>query len=102
MNLLQKGLLRAIHFYQCEVSIHKQPSCIYYPTCSQYGRDAIKKHGAIKGSIMTICRILRCHPFHQGGVDRVPDRFMLTRNPADRDKVYIESVGIFDRQALKK
>lgn len=46
-------------------------SCRFYPTCSQYAIDAIKKYGIIKGSFMSIKRILKCHPFHPGGYDPV-------------------------------
>ena len=49
----------------------KRPCCIYYPTCSQYAIDAIQKYGAFKGGFMSIKRILRCHPFHEGGYDPV-------------------------------
>lgn len=43
--------------------------CRFYPTCSQYGIDAIKKHGAFKGTLKTIYRVLRCNPYNHGGVD---------------------------------
>lgn len=46
-------------------------SCRFYPTCSQYSIDAITKYGIIKGSFMSIKRILKCHPFHPGGYDPV-------------------------------
>lgn len=48
--------------------------CRYMPTCSQYTKEAITKHGAVKGVIMGMARICRCHPFHKGGYDPVPDR----------------------------
>ncbi len=54
-------------------------SCRYHPTCSEYSMDALRKHGAIKGSIMSFFRILRCNPFFKGGLDPVPDRFTLKR-----------------------
>lgn len=47
-------------------------TCIYTPTCSQYAIEALEKHGLIKGSILTIWRILRCNPFSKGGYDPVP------------------------------
>jgi len=47
-------------------------SCIYTPTCSQYGIEALEKYGAFKGSMLTIWRILRCNPFAKGGYDPVP------------------------------
>ncbi|MCQ2497168.1 MAG: membrane protein insertion efficiency factor YidD [Lachnospiraceae bacterium] len=47
-------------------------TCIYIPTCSQYAIEAIKKHGAFKGTYLAVKRILRCHPFAKGGYDPVP------------------------------
>jgi putative membrane protein insertion efficiency factor len=44
----------------------------FYPTCSEYAFDAVKRHGALRGSWMTLTRIARCHPFHPGGCDPVP------------------------------
>ena len=46
--------------------------CKYYPTCSQYGIEAIEKYGAVKGGALTVWRILRCNPFSKGGYDPVP------------------------------
>ncbi|MCY9391097.1 membrane protein insertion efficiency factor YidD [Bacillus haynesii] len=50
------------------------PTCRFYPTSSNYGREAIEKHGACKGGWLTIKRILKCHPFHPGGIDPVPEK----------------------------
>ena len=47
-------------------------TCKYYPTCSQYGIEAIEKYGAVKGGALTVWRILRCNPFSKGGYDPVP------------------------------
>ncbi|MCD2256445.1 membrane protein insertion efficiency factor YidD [Lactobacillus sp. CC-MHH1034] len=70
-----------VHFYQRFISPLLPPSCRYYPTCSNYMVTALKKFGFIKGTIMGIARILRCNPFVHGGVDPVPDKFTLRRNP---------------------
>ena len=51
----------------------KTTKCPYIPTCSEYGLEAISVHGAFKGSLLTIWRILRCNPFSKGGYDPVPD-----------------------------
>jgi len=48
------------------------PHCRFVPTCSQYAVDALKKYGTVKGSLLSIKRILRCHPFNEGGYDPVP------------------------------
>lgn len=48
------------------------PTCKFIPTCSEYGIEAITKYGALKGSLLTIGRIIRCNPFSKGGYDPVP------------------------------
>jgi putative membrane protein insertion efficiency factor len=58
-----------VKIYRKYISPLKQPSCRFYPTCSQYALDALTKYGAIKGTILSIRRILKCHPFHPGGHD---------------------------------
>ena len=67
-------LLKVIRFYQKYISPLKPPSCRFYPTCSQYGLEAIQKFGALKGGWLTIKRISKCHPFHRGGFDPVPEK----------------------------
>jgi len=62
-----------IYFYRYVISPHTPPRCRFYPTCSAYGLEAIEKHGALKGSWLTLKRIGKCHPFHEGGVDFVPE-----------------------------
>jgi putative membrane protein insertion efficiency factor len=61
-----------IHFYQRYLSPLKRTKCPYVPSCSQYGLEAIEKHGVIKGSVLSLWRILRCNPFSKGGYDPVP------------------------------
>ncbi|MBP1465227.1 membrane protein insertion efficiency factor YidD [Candidatus Chloroploca sp. M-50] len=65
-------LLKLIRFYQLAISPWLPPSCIYQPTCSQYGLEAISKYGAVRGGWMAIKRISRCHPWGPGGHDPVP------------------------------
>ncbi|GFZ33329.1 putative membrane protein insertion efficiency factor [Clostridium zeae] len=68
---MKRVLILIIRFYRRFISPLKRPSCIYYPTCSQYAIEAIQKYGSLKGGFMAIKRILRCHPFHEGGYDPV-------------------------------
>ncbi|WP_371365069.1 Putative membrane protein insertion efficiency factor [Sporomusa rhizae] len=60
-----------ITFYRQFISPLKPPSCRFVPTCSEYALQAIEKYGVVRGLIMAVRRILRCHPFHPGGYDPV-------------------------------
>lgn len=69
----QTFLLALIRLYQLTLSRLLPPNtCRFYPSCSHYGFQAIQKHGAIKGSILAVWRVLRCNPFNPGGYDPVP------------------------------
>ena len=61
-----------IRFYQYAISPHFLPACRFYPTCSAYAYEAISKYGVFHGCFMAVRRIIRCHPFQQGGYDPVP------------------------------
>ena len=65
-------MIRMNRFYQKYLSPLKSTKCPYYPTCSQYGLEAIQKYGAVKGGLLALWRILRCNPFSKGGYDPVP------------------------------
>jgi putative membrane protein insertion efficiency factor len=65
-------LIFAVRGYQVAIGPLMPASCRYYPSCSMYSIEALERHGALKGSWLTIRRILRCHPFHPGGFDPVP------------------------------
>jgi putative membrane protein insertion efficiency factor len=65
-------LLVIIRLYQLILSPWTGNHCRFHPTCSEYAKAAIEKYGAIGGSWMAVKRILRCHPWHSGGVDPVP------------------------------
>lgn len=67
-------LLGIIYFYRYCISPFIGSRCRFYPTCSTYGLEAIKIHGAVKGGYLTIKRILKCHPFNEGGEDPVPPK----------------------------
>lgn len=66
-------LIWIIRAYQLGVSPLLGPRCRFYPTCSCYARLAIERHGALRGISLGVRRILRCHPFSEGGYDPVPD-----------------------------
>ncbi len=71
---MKKILMLLIKFYQKAISPLTPPTCRFYPTCSNYGLEAIETHGAIKGTGLAIRRISKCHPFHEGGFDPVPEK----------------------------
>ena len=68
-----------VRLYQKFISPLTGAHCRYYPTCSHYAVTALKKHGFIKGGILSVWRIMRCNPFSNGGVDYVPETFTLRR-----------------------
>jgi len=70
--MLKKFLIFLIKLYQKYLSPMKRTKCPYCPTCSAYGLEAISKHGAIKGGVLTLWRLIRCNPFSHGGFDPVP------------------------------
>ncbi len=72
---MKKFLLFLIKIYRKIFSPLKAPCCKYYPTCSTYALQAVEKHGAVKGLLLSVWRVLRCNPWSLGGVDFVPDKF---------------------------
>lgn len=72
--MLKRIFIWIIRFYQVVISPIKPPSCRFYPTCSHYGLEAVNRFGALKGGWLTVKRILKCHPFHPGGIDPVPEK----------------------------
>ncbi|QOR65973.1 membrane protein insertion efficiency factor YidD [Cytobacillus suaedae] len=72
--MLKTVFIGIIRFYQRVISPLKPPTCRFYPSCSHYGLEAIKRFGALKGGWLTIKRISKCHPFHPGGIDHVPEK----------------------------
>lgn len=70
-DIIKGILLGAIKLYKYAISPLLPDSCRFVPTCSEYSAEAIKRYGAVKGSYLSVRRILRCHPFHNGGYDPV-------------------------------
>jgi putative membrane protein insertion efficiency factor len=68
---MQWILIRALRLYQLAVSPFLPSACRFHPTCSEYMRQAVGQHGALKGMWMGLRRLARCHPFHAGGFDPV-------------------------------
>lgn len=70
-ELITKFLLGLLIAYQKFISPLKQPSCRFYPSCSEYAIQAIKKYGILKGMGKATIRVAKCNPFHPGGYDPV-------------------------------
>jgi putative membrane protein insertion efficiency factor len=69
---MKRALIAIVRGYKKFISPLLPPSCRFTPTCSEYAMEALQKHGAWKGSLLAIWRILRCNPFGKGGYDPVP------------------------------
>lgn len=69
---MKKIFIWIILFYRKYLSPLKSTKCPYFPSCSQYGLEAVERYGALRGGLLCIWRILRCNPFSKGGYDPVP------------------------------
>jgi putative membrane protein insertion efficiency factor len=90
---LLKGALGVVWFYRRFVSPLKPRTCRFHPTCSDYAQEALARHGLFRGLWLSARRILRCHPFHPGGFDpvpepgkpRLPEENVVLENPRPED-----------------
>ena len=71
-KLVNYLLIGLVQFYRYALSPLKPSNCRFYPTCSMYMLQALRRYGPLKGSYLGIKRILKCHPFHKGGYDPLP------------------------------
>ena len=71
-SIPRRVLMWLIRCYQVGLSPLHPSCCRFIPTCSQYALEAVEKYGVLKGGYLALRRILRCHPFHEGGYDPVP------------------------------
>ena len=71
-NLLKLLIINIIKIYQLFISPFFPSSCKFSPSCSRYGIEAINKYGAIRGSFLTVKRVLKCNPWNNGGYDPIP------------------------------
>jgi uncharacterized protein len=71
--VIRGALVLLVRLYQRLISPLLPPACRFYPSCSAYAVQALERHGAARGSWLTVRRLCRCHPFHPGGIDPVPE-----------------------------
>ena len=67
-------LIAVIRLYKYFISPLLGSNCRFYPSCSSYSIEALERHGALIGCYITLKRLLKCHPFNQGGIDTVPEK----------------------------
>jgi len=69
-----RALIVLIQFYRHAISPLRLPTCRFMPTCSQYAVDALTEYGLLRGTWLTVVRLLKCGPWHPGGWDPIPER----------------------------
>ncbi|WP_080929717.1 membrane protein insertion efficiency factor YidD [Xanthomonas albilineans] len=72
-GVIARALIVLLRLYKHFISPLLGPRCRFVPSCSAYAMTAIARYGALRGGWMAVCRVSRCHPFHPGGFDPVPD-----------------------------
>lgn len=82
MGLIARLLMALIVLYRWSLSFLIGGHCRFYPSCSTYGLDALRRHGALRGTRLIVARVLRCHPWHPGGFDPVPESHSRLRRDA--------------------
>ncbi|MDO5618976.1 membrane protein insertion efficiency factor YidD [Kocuria sp.] len=87
--LPQNLLIAGLKVYRALVSPLYGDVCKHFPTCSAYGLEAMTRHGAVRGLGLTVRRLLRCHPWAAGGIDRVPDGGRRFTSVAELPKIVL-------------
>ena len=82
--MIARLLVGLVRGYQWVLSPLLGDRCKYHPTCSQYAIDALHEHGAARGTVLAVWRVLRCNPWSAGGVDHARDQTLFRRSPRGR------------------
>ena len=81
MSALRTIAIAPVRFYQRAISPGIPARCRYYPSCSQYAVDAVRRYGILRGAVLAGWRLLRCNPWSHGGVDFVEDQKLFKPRP---------------------
>lgn len=73
-RIIGRAIIAVLHFYHRWISPMRPPACRFAPSCSVYAMTAIERFGVLRGGWLAVRRLSRCHPYHRGGHDPVPDR----------------------------
>ena len=82
MRAMRSIAIAPVRFYQRAISPAIPARCKYYPTCSEYAVQAVRRYGVLRGIVLAAWRILRCNPWSHGGVDKVEDQKLFRPRPA--------------------
>ncbi len=93
-KILIAPFILLIKLYQVAISPLFPKSCRFYPTCSAYAVEALRKHGLIKGFLLAIYRIIRCNPWGGYGYDPVPDKFVFVKFKSSN---YFENINTHEK-----
>ena len=93
-------VLRLLRVYKWAVSPMILPACRYVPSCSEYAMEAVERYGAVRGGLMALWRLLRCHPFARGGYDPVVGRTDLPQ--VLKPSYFFDAIGTAESRALPK
>jgi uncharacterized protein len=74
--MIKRLVLKSIRLFQWTRKF-RQPSCRFYPSCSDYAYGCVERHGLLRGALLSMWRVVRCQPLHPGGIDDVPDKLRL-------------------------
>lgn len=79
--MIAKSMVFLVKLYQYLVSPLLGNNCRFYPSCSEYTVQALQHHGCLCGTLLAVKRICKCQPFHSGGIDPVPDKYLGKPHP---------------------
>jgi putative membrane protein insertion efficiency factor len=99
MSSPARALFFAVRVYQAFFSALMPSACKFYPSCSHYAAEALRVHGARRGTWLALRRVARCHPFTRGGVDLVPDAEAIPESRTGFSRSAIRAGGSKSRQA---